>query len=75
MLDPDSKNFLSVCFGYGFALMIGILVSGNVSGGHLNPAVTLAMAVVKKCSWLQVQNIGKSVILAIDEWSGDLSSP
>ena len=73
MLDPDSKNFLSVCFGYGFALMIGILVSGNVSGGHLNPAVTLAMAVVKKCSWLQVQNIGKSVIQAIDEWSGDLS--
>ena len=56
MLDPDSQNFLSVCFGYGFALMIGILVSGNVSGGHLNPAVTLALAVVKKCSWLQVRD-------------------
>ena len=54
MLDPSSQNFLSVCFGYGFALMVGILVSGNVSGGHLNPAVTLAMAVLKKCSWLQV---------------------
>ena len=41
-------------FGYGFALMIGILVSGGVSGGHLNPAVTLAMAVLRKCSWIQV---------------------
>ena len=30
-------QFQSICFGYGFALMIGILVSGGVSGGHLNP--------------------------------------
>ena len=47
-------NFLSIALGYGLALMIGILASGGVSGGHLNPAVTLAMAVIKKCHWKKI---------------------
>ena len=48
------SDFQSICFGWGFALMIGILVSGGVSGGHLNPAVTLAKAVLTKIAWIQV---------------------
>ena len=47
-------TFLNIALGYGFALMIGIFVSGGISGGHLNPAVTLTMAIFKKCSWIQV---------------------
>ncbi len=54
MLEGPQSNFLSVALGYGFALMIGILASGGVSGGHLNPAVTLAMACIKKCAWTMV---------------------
>lgn len=46
--------FMPIAFGYGFALMIGIMASGGVSGGHLNPAVTLAMASIRKCKWIQV---------------------
>ena len=45
-------DYLSIALGFGLALIIGILAFG-VSGGHLNPAVTLSLAVVKKCNWIQ----------------------
>ena len=41
-------GFLNIALGYGLALMVGICASGGVSGGHLNPAVTLAMAVTRR---------------------------
>ena len=44
-------TFVTIALGYGLALMIGILVSGGVSGGHLNPAVSLAMSAFGKLSW------------------------
>jgi len=47
-------GFLNICIGYGLALMIGICISGGVSGGHLNPAVTIAMAAIRKLKPIQV---------------------
>jgi len=46
----NSKNgdFFSINWGWGLGVMIGVLVAGGVSGGHLNPAVSLAMAIVGK---------------------------
>jgi len=52
--DDFFGGFLNICLGYGFALMIGICISGGVSGGHLNPAVTLAMAAIKKLKPIQI---------------------
>ncbi|KAM8743085.1 aquaporin-3-like [Acanthopagrus schlegelii] len=44
-------TFLSVNLAFGFAATLGILVSGQVSGGHLNPAVTLALCLLGRVPW------------------------
>ncbi|XP_035227311.1 aquaporin-9-like [Stegodyphus dumicola] len=46
-----SHSVLLSSLGWGLALMIAVAISGGISGGHVNPAVTLAMATVKKCPW------------------------
>ncbi|CEG79296.1 hypothetical protein RMATCC62417_13781 [Rhizopus microsporus] len=40
-----NKSWLTSSFGSGLSVLIGICVAGHVSGGHLNPAVTIAFCV------------------------------
>ncbi|XP_077524626.1 aquaporin-7-like [Amblyomma americanum] len=41
-------------WGWGLALTLGVLVAGGASGAHLNPAVTVAFATVRKFSWRKI---------------------
>ncbi|KAG5474233.1 hypothetical protein LSCM1_03011 [Leishmania martiniquensis] len=44
-------TFLAVTFGWGLGLAIALYISMAVSGGHLNPAVTLANCVFGAFPW------------------------
>jgi glycerol uptake facilitator protein len=44
----------TIVFGWCFAVIVAVFVSAGVSGAHLNPAVTLAMAAKRGFAWGKV---------------------
>lgn len=47
-------SFFSINWGWGIGILLGVIVSGGVSGGHLNPAVSVALATIGKFPWCKV---------------------
>ena len=41
-LDPAGLVAVAIC--HGFALFVAVSVAANISGGHVNPAVTFGLA-------------------------------
>jgi len=70
---PAFYDSLAVALAFGIALVVIVAAIGHVSGAHVNPAVTLALAVTKKFSWqyvpiyLVAQLVG-AVLGAIAVW-------
>ena len=49
-----SGDWLLITFGWAFGVMVGVYVAGGVSGAHINPAVTLALALRRRFPWAHV---------------------
>lgn len=56
LYDPASAkgSYLSISFGWGIAVMMAVYTAGGISGGHLNPGVTIALAVFRDFPWRKV---------------------
>ncbi|WEV70237.1 aquaporin family protein [Lactobacillus sp. ESL0785] len=50
----NGAGWLAITLGWGFALALGIYSVSWLSPGHLNPAVTLGMAIAGNVSWSAV---------------------
>ena len=44
-------GWVVIALGWGLAVMMGVLVAGPVSGAHLNPAVSVGLAIAGKFEW------------------------
>jgi MIP family channel proteins len=47
-------SYLSINLGWGLAVVMAVYVAGGVTGAHLNPAVTLTLAVRRGFPWGKV---------------------
>lgn len=50
----NSSGWIVITLGWAMAVFVGVIFSAPISGAHLNPAVTLALAIAGSFEWEKV---------------------
>ncbi|MEK6153325.1 MIP/aquaporin family protein [Flavobacteriaceae bacterium 3-367] len=50
----NNSGWIVICTGWGLAVYIGVVVAAPYSGAHLNPAVSIGLALAGKFDWASV---------------------
>jgi glycerol uptake facilitator protein len=50
----NSAGWMVITTGWALAVFVGVVVAAPYSGAHLNPAVTIGLAIAKKFAWGKV---------------------
>ncbi|MBS1917630.1 MAG: aquaporin family protein [Bacteroidetes bacterium] len=62
----NNSGWIVITFGWAMAVYVGVFVSAPYSGAHLNPAVTISLAVAGKFEWALVASyIGAQLLGAM----------
>ena len=50
----NNSGWIVITTGWALAVFVGVVIAAPFSGAHLNPAVTVALAIAQKFSWAKV---------------------
>ena len=50
----NSGGWIVITLAWGLAVFVGVFIAGSISGAHLNPAVTIGLAIAGSFSWTMV---------------------
>lgn len=75
VLTPFTAGAQSIHWAWGIGVVMGVYVAGGISGAHINPAVTLALAIRRGFDWSKVvpywiaQTLGAFAAALIIRWN------